>query len=240
MTITDSRQPWQKINIATARAALAMLVGGIAMAIGGSLSKPLPDKHVLLYAPSNIKSFTLGFDLIAADTLWLRVLQDFDVCDQTGLPELVPSERAPKARCNRGWVYSMIDAITELDTKFKIAHTAGAVILSIVVDDAEGAAKIYDKAIERFPLDWQIAYRASYHYLYEIKDEPRAANLLREAGKRGAPSWVFALAARIYTKQGKLELAQGVLKDAIGAEQNDEFKPYLEKRLKEIEQQNGP
>lgn len=213
---------------------VCLLIGAAAIVVGRSHSeRPLPV-NTLIYPPADMKYFTLGYRLTTADLLWLRVLQDFDVCDQ-----VAPKSRQEpgQARCNRGWVFSVIDTITELDPKFKVAHVTGADLLSIAVDDREGARLIYEKSISRFPDDFQIPYRASYHYLFEVKQPKRAAELLIEAGRRGAPPWVFSLAARLYSREGQAALAESVLKSTLEEGRAGIFKDYIEKRYRQVHEE---
>lgn len=115
--------------------------------------------------------------------------------------------------CVMGWVFRMLDAITKLVPKYYIAYSVGASSLSVLVDDPLGAKVIFDRGIENFPKDWRILYRAAYHYLYELFDTDRASELLKRAGENGAPKWVFSLASRLRTEEGKLHLALIVLED---------------------------
>lgn len=139
-----------------------------------------------------------------------------------------------EAKCRMGWVYSMIDTITELAPKFDLVYRVGATILSILVDDREGARRIFEKGIQQFPDDWSLAYRAGYHYLYEMKDPRRAAELLEHAGRKGAPPWVFSLAARLYTDLGRAELGITILEDALKREYKGHGTDKIKQRLEQL------
>ncbi len=219
---------------------------------------------VLLVPPKSIVHMHLGYREALADTLWIRVIQDLDQCEQDRSGELraqlkpqnanvekvelenskvkmdvgetEPKEAQKKettakiledgvekvlkaeqsvSKCNLGWVYHMLDRVTDLSPKFKLAYIMGGTFLSVVVDDREGARLLFDKGVKQFPNDWSLAYRAAYHYLYEIRNAGRAAQLLEKAGRNGAPVWVFSLAARLYEKSGRAELGITVLEDMI-------------------------
>ena len=181
---------------------------------------------VLLYPPKQLEHFTLGYREVAADVLWIRVIQDFDICEQSkaapGAPQLPPAFRASDehverkpSRCTNSWVYQMIDIVTELAPKFKTSYVAGATMLSILVDDREGALRIYEKGVQQFPEDWRLNYGLGYHYLYEMQDLEKAGAQLKLAAEHGAPPWVYALAANIYSKTGQAQLGISVLEDAL-------------------------
>ena len=60
-----------------------------------------------------------------------------------------------------------------------------------------------------------ILYKAAYHYLYELQELPRAAELLIRAGDSGAPVWVKSLASRILTRAGQIDLGIQTLENYI-------------------------
>ncbi|WP_235046285.1 hypothetical protein [Bdellovibrio bacteriovorus] len=163
---------------------------------------------------------TSGYGEVIADLLWIRAVQDFDYCDQ---------QIADNVCRNNSWLFLMLDAVTTLSPNFRVPYAAGALALTVIISDIDGATKIFDKGAKAFPNDWPILYRAAYHYMYEVKDNKRAAELLIQAGKNGAPPWVFTLAGRLYSDAGNLELAESVLQDMINTEQD----PVLIKRLQD-------
>ncbi len=168
----------------------------------------------------NLVHMTLGYNLLVADDLWIRLLQDIDYKDGV----------------SQGWVYHMLDAITLLDPRFKLAYVTGAVILSIIVHDKEGARLLFERAVTHFPNDWALAYRASYHYLYEIKDCKRSAELMIQAVRNGAPAWVAALSGRLYAKSGQYELARTVILDTMErVKEDNKYYQHLKERLDELE-----
>ena len=107
----------------------------------------------------------------------------------------------------------MLDLITDLSPKFRIAYATGGIILSVLVSDIKGATKILDKAVKEFPNDWPILYRASYHALVEEKDKAKAADLFARAVRNGAPQWVYAMAGRLYGETGQIEMAEKLLEE---------------------------
>lgn len=214
-----------------------------------------PRRHMAAeFAPvKGSEQFVFGYRMMFADTLWLRAIQNLDQCRFTDDSEQIPlsapidfqasdrmgqllgSERKP-AKCHLGWVYQMIDRVTDADPRFYVPYVAGATNLSVIVGDREGAKRIFDKGLSQFPRDWNLAYRAAYHYLYEIGDIERAAELLNKSGQLGAPWWVFSLAARLYTKRGQAELAKGVLEESLKQVREESSRQHLVRRLKEIDE----
>ena len=185
-----------------------------------NFSSPIAHQRQLIAPPPMVEHLSFGYQEAIANILWIRAVQDFDYCDR---------EIADKVCLNNSWLYKMLDAITNLSPHFRIPYAAGALALTVIITDIDGATKIFDKGVKAYPNDWPILYRAAYHYMYEVKDNKRAAELLIQAGKNGAPPWVFTLAGRLYSDAGNLELAESVLQDMINTEQD----PVLIKRLQD-------
>lgn len=176
----------------------------------------------LIPPPPQIEHMSFGFQEATADILWIRTLQDFDYCEK---------EITKNVCQNNSWLYKMLDAVTKLSPHFRMPYAAGALALTIIITDIDGATKIFDKGVREFPNDWPILYRAAYHYLYEVKDKKRAAELLIQAGKNGAPPWVFTLAGRLYSDSGNLDLAETLLQEMIQTKQDPSFIKRLQDKI---------
>lgn len=180
----------------------------------------------LIAPPTAIEHFSFGFQEAMSDVFWIRTLQDFDYCEK---------EEAKNVCMNNSWLFKMLDAITNLSPNFRIAYAAGGIALSILITDIDGATRIFDKGVAAFPKDWPILYRAAYHYIYEVKNNERAAELLIMAGHNGAPPWVFSLAGRLYTEAGRLDLARLTLNQMIREERDPAIIKRLQDKLNSIE-----
>lgn len=175
--------------------------------------------------PKELNHFHFGFNLALANSLWLRALQADDFCESNReksffnaallLEDVLKAKMTP-SRCHMGWVYQMFDLITDLNPKFKWVYKMGGVQLSIGVDDREGARLIFEKGIALFPDDWQLLYRAAYHYIFEVQDAKRAGELLLMAAKHpDTPPVIHLLAARLASVTGKGEMAISILEEYI-------------------------
>jgi thioredoxin-like negative regulator of GroEL len=107
-----------------------------------------------------------------------------------------------------------------------------------MITDVDGATKIFDKGIKRFPNYWPMLYSAAYHYLYELNDKKRAAELLIEVGKNGGPPFVFSLAGRLYSDEGQVELAESLLKQMIAEKQDEQFIKRLQDKIAQIKSES--
>lgn len=163
-----------------------------------------------------------GFSMVAADFVWLRLIQDFDFKED---PHLV----------NKGWAFQMLDLVTTLDPRYLIAYQMGPTVLSVLVHDVEGASILFERAVEHYPQEWPISYRAGYHFLYEVQDCTKAAHFFQKAVSNGAPPWISSLAARLYDKSGQYEIAKSVLTESLRKFQGTAYEKYLKKRLADLE-----
>lgn len=180
-----------------------------------------PRARVPFLTPPQIQHFTFGTREQAADSLWIRAIQDFDYCEK---------EVAKQTCVSTGWLYRMLDLVTELSPKLRAAYTMGATSLTIIVNDFAGASKLFDKGVREFPNDWVLLGRAAYHALYEEKNNEKAAALLQRAARNGAPPWYYLLATRLYGKEGRAELAENLLRQFESDPNPD---PVLVRSLKE-------
>ena len=187
------------------------------------------------FAPSaQIKHFSLGFQELMADILWIRLLQNIDFCSsQKGLPVY---DGIQKYQCDKGWSYKMTEAITELAPQFLAPYEIAGPIMSVIMRDKQGAKNIYDKALKNFPKDWRLHFSASYHYLVELEDPDKAIPLLIKTVELGGPFWLYHLAAKTYQKEGRLLMAQELLKATLEKPLPAEYKKVLKQRLKELEE----
>lgn len=202
-----------------------------------------------LKPPAALKDFTFGYNDFLASLLWIRLLQNFDYCETGKYSETdyVAPERTDNriegiierkikpSKCNKGWVYSMLDVISEIQPKFDLVYDTGAMFLSVVVDDREGARLIFEKGLKHYPNDWNLNYHAGYHYLWEVQEPKRAAELFHQAAQNGAPQWAVALSAALYTKAGQAQLAKTILENALRNNPKGKDEERIKARLQEVD-----
>jgi tetratricopeptide (TPR) repeat protein len=179
-----------------------------------------PKVGEFIAPPAEISHMSFGYPEMLADFLWIRVVQDFGYCEsRDGIKSKNEYEYSRVIKhdatkfCHKSWVYQMLDRITDLDPKFHLAFQAGGTMLSLLVNDREGAQALFNKGLRIYPDDWNMNYRAGYHQLFEMKNEAKAAQYFLKASQNGAPAWLAQLAARLYTKQGKAEIGKVILED---------------------------
>lgn len=200
-----------------------------------------------LYPVKEMGKFHFGFSNLMGDLLWLRVIQNIDYCESDGskavnkgtnIDSILGAELVP-SRCNKGWVFQMVDVITDLAPRFKRVYRVSSELLSVAVDDREGARLIFEKGLKEFPNYWELAYSASYHYLFEYQNPQRAAELLVQAADVGGPFWFRQMAGTLFTKAGQFVIAETTLKSYILNYYGERGVGQAKIRLKELYMNQG-
>ncbi len=207
--------------------------------------RKVPD--IFIPPSKKMTSFTFGYNDFLSSLMWVRVVQDFHICDQNKDRSKYPSPREgmdpvndvltrelPQSTCDEGWVFQMLDVISDLSPDFKAVYLDGGVMLSVLVDDRAGAAKILNKGLEYYPEDWKLLYRTAYHELFELQNAESASALLVRAGKRGAPRWVFSLSAKLLTKLGRAEFAKTILETVLQRDRTGMYRDRIKNQLNRV------
>ncbi len=195
--------------------------------VGISSEKPFSDfrreRGLRLAPPEGLEHFSVGFREVLADSFWIRVIQDFDYCDEPA---------GGKSCRGKGWVYQVIRAMADFSPHFRDGIYTGALMLTVVVNDIPGASHIFDRAVELFPKDWPVLYGASYQAMVEEKNKPKAARLLQAAAENGAPTWLYALATKMYVEGGEKAMAQSLYLSLKQSGLSEEILEQIRVRLK--------
>jgi hypothetical protein len=173
--------------------------------------------------PIEIKFLSAGFSKQIADGFWVRALQDFDYCEKS---------ESNKSCRSFGWLFQLINLITELDIYFEEAYYYGALSLSIIVSDHRGASSIFDKGTTVFSNKWRLLYAAGYHALYEEKNSKKASALYLRSADNGAPKWVRLLAGNLAVEANQTEAANKILEELIRLESDPKWIDKLRQKMK--------
>jgi hypothetical protein len=186
--------------------------------------------------PKYLKYFTFGYNDVVADSMWVRINQDFGLCEQKLNKDGIRTGAGHVADCNKGWSYQMTKSIIELAPRNRITYYIGATVLNVIADDIAGAKEIFDLATERFPKDYEILFRAATFYLTELGEKKRAAELFQASAENGAPGWIMSLSAKLYSEEGGLLYARQMLLDFLEKNPNPKWVERIRTRLKDIDE----
>lgn len=190
------------------------------------LSKPPGLNRTDYIAPPEIiKNLTAGLNVQMADSFWLRSVQDFEFCD---------SLQTNNQCKGKSWLFQIINVVVILDKNFYEAFYYGALALTIIISDYDGASEIFNKAVTQYPNKWPLLYAAGYHALVEEKNKTKAAKLYYEAGKLGAPDWVRMMAGKLAADGGDVNYAEQILEGMIKLNDQPEYVKRLQEKLSEV------
>jgi tetratricopeptide (TPR) repeat protein len=177
----------------------------------------------LSYLPKGqyLKVAVLGYRQLAADMLWLQVVQQIGVLKQTKEGYL--------------WMSQATDTLTDLDPKFAYGYQAVGSVLGVWGNRPHEAAAILRKGIEHNPEAWELPFFLGYVYFYELQDFASAATYLKQASELpGAPEYLPRLTARMMVQAGDPQAALEFLQRMLQQARDDRAKEALEKRIADV------
>ena len=235
---------------------IGLLLGGLYVLKQNEKPFERKEAEIYIFPPQSIEHMTLGYNEILADSFWIRWIQSIELCGKNTitreeyekkLMKLSPSKKEfekaknlvvlkghfenKKPVCDRGWSFKILQAVSHLAPQFALPYTIGASTLSVITEDHLGAKEIFDRGHKLHPENWRISFYASYHYLYELYNVKKAAELMLQSAKTGGRSWFYELASSLYTQSGQARLGISILENQL---KNTKDKKDREKILRKI------
>ena len=141
-----------------------------------------------------LKPALLGYHHLAADVLWLQVVQ---VLGQKEIPQ--PDYE---------WAYHALDVITTLDPRYVYAYDAGGIVLAELAGEIDWSNRLLKKGLAANPDAWRLAFQLGFNHFFHLGDYRAAADYMAVAAQLpGRPSYVPELAARLYAEARHPDLA---------------------------------
>lgn len=199
----------------------AILFYSIALLLHNHTSKPAitveKQDSAINLRQDFLKFVSFGNKRLIADLLWIQTLLESD---------LVKYEK----RDLNSWMYLRFRSISELDPKFYENYLYGGMLLSIVKDDLEGAADMYERGLMLYPNDYKLNYNAGFNYYFEMGDFEKGLHLLNKVeGHPNAPaSLKFIINKLRFEESQDFEAAMDFLKFNLANTKD----PVLEKKLR--------
>lgn len=75
-----------------------------------------------------------------------------------------------KKSASQNWMYLRFHTISKLDPRFYENYLWGGMLLSIVKDDPESAAELFESGLNLFPNDYRLNYIAGFNDYFELGD----------------------------------------------------------------------
>lgn len=161
--------------------ALLVCLGGAAtlherLRARDELYRPLPNDALYLPKPELFRATTLGFRQLAADLLWVKLVQAVgDVSDRSA---------------GFKYIYQYTDIVTDVDPRYAAPYLIGNFWL-VGWDRVAEANKLLEKGRKRFPETYKFPYYLGLNYFLWLHDRAKAIEYFSEAAKlRETPeSW---------------------------------------------------
>ena len=213
--ISSQRALW------TIGALLAVLLGMLHLPLHHWIASK-PKLQQLTYLPDGkyLRIASLGFRELAADLLWLQVIQ---VIGQRKLSE-----------GDGHWLYLAVDRITTLDPTFVRAYEAGSLALCTLVVHPEESNRLLEKGMHHNPQEWKLPFLLAINYYFEMADDKKAAEAMAKAASLpGASDALARLAAKLFVSAKSPQQAVDFLSKVHSETTDQNIKKLLEIRLRE-------
>jgi tetratricopeptide (TPR) repeat protein len=167
-----------------------------------------------------LKLISLGNKRVFSNVLWIQTLMESD-------------HEKYKKHDYADWMYVRFLTIANLDPMFYENYLYGGMYLSVIKDDLEGAATIFDMGLQKYPTDYKILYYAGFNAFYELGDYERGYKLLKQIeNHEKAPQLLKQVIAKLrFEVTGDYDMAIELLKENYKIAQDKFVKEKLEKDL---------
>jgi tetratricopeptide (TPR) repeat protein len=147
----------------------------------------LPDARL-------VRPMLLGFHGLAADLLWIRVIQYIGTHWQT-------DRRYPH-------LARALELTTELDPHFIEPYRFGSLYLLYLAGDPGAAVSLLKKGAYANPQRWELAHDLGRYYFLEARDDAEALRWWEQAVRHpDRPHYLPRFVARLHAKAGRVETA---------------------------------
>jgi len=167
-----------------------------------------------------LKFLSLGFEEVIADYYWFKT-----VLYTGGDAKSMDFE----------YFASLVDQVITLDPHFQTPYIFGSVILAIEADDIDGSDRLLLKGFTRFPDAWRFPFGLGYNNYFHHGNPEKAARYLAIAARLpDHPSYLPALASRVYLEAGNPEVAIKFLETILDEAPEGQQREKLARRLEAL------
>jgi hypothetical protein len=236
---------------ASAAALLAALAGiaGTQRQIDARVGGFRAQEEVLyLWSGRNVKRLAPGFEGVAADLYWLRIVQYF------GGKRVFSTDRKFEL------LEPLIDITVTLDPRLEIAYRYGAIFLAepspIGAGRIDSALAVLARGARANPDNWRLRKEQAYFYFLFKHDARTASRILLEAAEiPGAAYWLRTMAADFQGQKGDRATSRQIWKQMYEESEEgaikanalthlrlldaEETKELLQARVQEFERRVG-
>lgn len=185
--------------------------------------------------PVALRLASLGHIEAMADLVWVKAVLYFG--------EKVTT------RSKQTYLRRYLDTVIQLNPRFRrVYQWAGAVMIynarRITNDSVWDSIHYLRKGHNQFPKNWRILFSLASNYLYELKttdpemrDKWRrigADYLWKAANLGGGPDYLHSMAAKVWSEQGRFEVAHKRLREVYLSTENPKIRESVRRRMEHL------
>jgi hypothetical protein len=178
----------------------------------------------LMYFPTGnlLKKLVMGYDELAADLVWLRMIQYYGHHRQTDK--------------RFDYLGHILEVLTDLDPRFIHGYTFGALLLT---DDAKNPSRglsVLRKGAVHNPLDWRLPFMSGFINYVFLGDYETAAGYFETASSLpNSPVFAKRFAAFVYERKGDVDVSLELWYNLYETTENEYEKRSALRYIKRIE-----
>jgi len=161
----------------------------------------------------------LGFHGVAADLLWIQIVQYVGAHWQT-------DKQYPR-------LSQALELTTSLDPRFLEPYRLGGLFLLYFARQPQAAVSLLERGAAANPDRWELPHDLGRYYYLEVQDYDRALQWWERAAKLpDRPDYLPRFVARLYARTGQMETVLDLWSELYRTAQNDSVRSLA---LQEIE-----
>jgi len=166
------------------------------------------EEWLFLPNAAQFKPMLLGFHGVAADLLWIQIVQYVGAHWQT-------DKQYPR-------LSQALELATSLDPHFLEPYRWGGVYLLYLSRQPEAAVSLLEKGAAANPGRWELPHDLGRYYYLEARDHAQALRWWEQAATLpGSPDYLARFVARLYAKTGHEETALELWLEVYRTAQSD-------------------
>lgn len=194
--VTWSSIPWRAVTLGSAAVLLLLAAMGLRWEFAQRHDAMADARAQLRLLPNGafVKPMVLGYHHVAADLLWLNIVQ-------------VLGEREVR-QVDYEWLFHALDVATTLDPHYVYAYDVGGVVLAELAGRVDWSNALLEQGMAANPGAWRLPFQLGFNAFFHQQDYVRAADYMALAARLpGRPAYVPELAARLYVEGQQPALA---------------------------------
>jgi tetratricopeptide (TPR) repeat protein len=209
-------------GLAIATLLTVSLLGSVFLSVWleGRRAQATPGQEWLFLPDSrHLKPVLLGFHGVAADLLWIQIVQYVGTHVETDMkfPQLSKA----------------LELTTSLDPRFLEPYRLGGLFLLYFARQPQAAVSLLERGAAANPDRWELPHDLGRYYYLEVQDYDRALQWWERAAKLpDRPDYLPRFVARLYARTGQMETVLDLWSELYRTAQNDSVRSLA---LQEIE-----